>query len=302
MKIVFRIAIVLVALLVIVALVGWLFIDRLVEAGIEQGGTYALQVETTVEDVSLSLLRGHLTLDGLRIANPPDFESPHMMKSGRFSIGVERGSLMSDTIRLTEFTIDGLDIHIDQPLGKKSNVSIIMDNVKRLGGDGEKTPEDEEDEAPGGKKVFVDRVLVKNVVAHFNIAPIPPLEIKVPEIDLPGVSSEGEGIVMHDLIAKLLPSILMQVVKQGGGVLPPGTLDGIGGDITGAADALRSKAAELMDEGLKNIGDDLGKGLDKTGKDIGEGLKDLLNNKKDDGGTGEKKPNLFDKILDGEKK
>ncbi|NIA20786.1 MAG: hypothetical protein GWP05_02190 [Anaerolineaceae bacterium] len=300
MKIVRRIAIVLVALVVIVMLVGWLLIDRLVETGIEQGGTYALKVDTTVEDVSLSLLRGHLSLDGLMIANPPDFKSPHMMKSGEFSIGVERGSLMSDTIRLTEFTIDGLDIYIDQPLGKKSNVSVIMENVKRLGGDG--TPEEKkEDQGAGGKKVFVDRVLVKNVVAHVRIAPLKEVTVKVPEIDLTNVSSEGEGIAMPDLIAKLLPPILMQVVKQGGGLLPPGALDGVTGDITGAAKALGGEAVKLMEEGLKNVGDDLGKGLDKTGKDIGEGLKDLLN-KKDNGDTGEKKPNLLDNLLGGKKK
>ncbi len=279
-----------VAALVVLLLIAWAMIDRIVKTGIEKGGTYALQVDTTVEDVNLSLLKSHLTLQGLQVANPKDFTTPYLMKSGTFDVGVDRGTLLSDTIRLTEFTLDGLTVYIEQPLGQPSNVSVLMNNVKERFGGGQEKPKEEKKEE-GGKKIVVDKVLVRNVTAYIKIGGLKELEVKLPEIPLEGVSSTGEGVNVPQLVAKILPAILGAVVQQAGGLLPPGTLDNMANDLRGAAGALGGNARELFDKSTKGLEEglkSLGTGLDKSGKDmgegvkkVGEGLKDLFNKKKD---------------------
>lgn len=277
-KLVLRIVVVAAVLLLVALLVVWAMIDKLVKAGIEKGGTYALQVDTTVEGTNLSLLRSHLSINGLQVANPPDFKTPYLIKSGTFSLGVDRGTLLSDTIRLTEFTLDGLTVYIDQPLGRKSNVTVIMDNVKRLGREG-KPEEKPKEEKKAGKKVMVDVVTVRNIVAYVKVEPLNEIEVRIPELVLPDVTSEGEGVSVPRLVAKILPPILMAVVKQAGGLLPPGTLDNVARDITGAAAALGGNVSRLLDESVKGVEEDLkgfGQGLDKAGRGLSEGVKNLF--------------------------
>jgi len=118
--------------------------------------------------------------------------------------------------------------------------------------------------------------------------------VKVPEILLEGVSSEGDGIVMHELIARLLPPILIQVVKQGGGILPADLADELTTGIGGAVEALGGGAAKLFEGGLKGTGEGL--------KDVFQGAEKLLKkNGESDDADGEKKPGLLEGILGGKK-
>jgi hypothetical protein len=70
MKKLLRVVLVVVAVLAVAIGAAWYFIDSLVKKGIEEGGTYTLQTQTTVESVNLSLLKGSMTMDGLQVANP----------------------------------------------------------------------------------------------------------------------------------------------------------------------------------------------------------------------------------------
>ena len=96
MKKLLRILIVLVVLVVVAAVVAVFAIDSLAKSGLETAASYALDVDTTVEDLSLSLIGGRLEMDGLRIANPPGFSSEHLMKSGQFALQLKTATLFSD--------------------------------------------------------------------------------------------------------------------------------------------------------------------------------------------------------------
>ena len=292
MKKLLKLLVVLVVVIIAAVLIAWWQIDRIVKAGIERGGTYALQVDTTVDTVSLSLLGGTLMMDGLQVANPEGYKTPHLMRSGRFDLAVDRGSVLGDTVRVSRFEIDGLDIYIEQKLGG-SNVKAVMKNLERFQGSGGEPAE--EGEAPGepsaggGKKVQVDRILVRNVVAHVQLLPgvgkASTLTVEVPEIVLDDVTSDNAaGVAIPELVGRIMPAILMAVVTRAGDALPGDFAGDLTGSIGGAANALGGGAARLMNRTTEGLGKglkDLGSGLDRTGKDLGQGLKDLFK-KKDD--------------------
>ncbi|GAH87645.1 unnamed protein product, partial [marine sediment metagenome] len=100
-------------------------------------------------------------MDGLTIANPEGYKTEHLMKSGRFDIEVETGSVFTDTVRISRFELDGLDINIEQKLGK-SNVGQVMDNAKKQSGSKE----------DGGKELNIDSVVIKNVTARVQVLPV----------------------------------------------------------------------------------------------------------------------------------
>lgn len=238
MKKVIRFIVGLVALLVILAAVGVLFLDSLAKTGVEKGVTFALEVPTTVESLSLSLMRGRLDLNGLKIDNPKGFKSGHFIDMKRLDVELEPKTILAETIRIRTFELDGLDINIEQgPTG--SNVDRILESLKRFGGpEGEKA----KDKA-GGKKVHVDRIVIRNVVAHYHFLPglatDEPVTVEVPEIVLNDVTSDDpEGVVVSELVSRVLPVVLAAVADNSQGAVPSEWLSGFDANIDATATAL----------------------------------------------------------------
>ena len=270
----------LVVLLVAGVLITWAMIDGIAKGGVEKGGVYAMGVPTKVDNVNLSLLKGTFKMNALHIANPEGFSSPHLLKSGQFDLEVRPGSIFSDTVEVSHFILDGLDVNIEQK-GVKNNISTIMDHVKQLGG-GEAQPASPQAQpqsqagppkkAESGKKIKVDKVSIKNVVAHVLLPVGGPLEIKLPAIELTNVSSD-QGVQMGQFVAKLVPAVLAAIVEKGGDVIPKDLSAFMTKDLSAATKALGGNANRLMAQGqqeaAKAIQDAAGKVVGDLQKNIG---------------------------------
>ena len=283
MKKLLRVLVVIVVVVVAGLAAAWLMIDSIAQAGIEKGATFALGVDTTVDKVSLSLLNGEMIIDGLTVGNPEGFETPHLMKSGRFDVRVDPATVFGDAVRVTKFELAGLDVYIEQKVGQ-SNVSVIMANLKRF----ESPGEGKEEEAPkadrGGKKVQVDRILITDVVAHVQLLPVggkaSTLTVKVPKIELKGVTSDNAaGVAVSELTARLVPAVMAAIVEQGGDVLPKDLAKNLSEDIAGAVEAMGQGAAQLVGQTSQEIG----KAVEGAAKGLGDALKGILGGKKEPG-------------------
>ena len=262
-----------VVVLVVVGLgVLWLSLDRIAKSAIERGATYALGVPTTVGDVNLGLLRGEVTIRELAVANPEGFQTPHLMRLGQVAVHVRPGSLLEDTIEVREFTMDDLDLHLEQKVGS-CNFSVVLANLKRFGS-GEAKGELDKGE---GKKVAVNRVLLRNLVAHVQLLPVggkaTTLTVQIPEIELNDVTDEAGGVRIAALTARLVPAILAAVLEKGKGTLPEGLRGDLSGQLSEATKAIGGGAARLVEQA--------GQDLEKTLKGIGKPLEGLLRGRKD---------------------
>ncbi len=251
MKIFRKLMLLLVVLIVVGVVIAWLGIDWIAKKGLEKGTSYALGVETEVDSLRLSLLKGSLKIDTLRIANPKGFTSPYLMQSGRFDLELRPGSLFSDTIEMNRFELDGLDMHIEQRL-TGSNISKVVENLRRFES---QSPADRQKQA-GDKKVKLDRVVITNVEAHFHLAPDVVSQelvtVKIPEIVLTDVASDEGGVLVADVVGRLVLAILSQVIEQSHGHVPETFLQGLDktvGSLTetlgGAIDVLLKQPAAL---------------------------------------------------------
>jgi len=256
-----RFVLLLVLLVAVAVGVAVYYVDNLAGTGIERGATYALGVPTTVQEADVGLLGGTLRVDRLTVANPEGFKTPHLVAVKRLDLGVETGSLLEETIRVNRFELDGVDLHVEQKVGK-SNVSTVLDNIKRgagAGKPGEPAPEEGEPEAPGGKKIQVDRIVVRNVTAHLQVLPLggeaATLDVEVPEIILEDVSSDNaEGLAVAELTRRILPAILTAVIKKGHGKLPGMDFDGLAADVGETTAALGKGAQDLVQQVGKGAG------------------------------------------------
>ena len=283
MKRLWRILLVVLALIIIAVVILMISIDAIAKFGVERGGSYALGVDTTLDSLKLGLLSGELTMNGLRVANPAGFSGQQFMKSGRFELSVRPASLLSDTIQVNKFELDGLEIDIEQRTSG-SNVGTILDNLKRLGGEKKKGQENTKEQPSEGKKVMVDKVLVKNVQARFHLLPEVsplPITVKVPEIELTNVSSEDAGgVVVAQLVARILPAILKSVLDAGEGVVPADFLKTVNTQLTQTVKAIGGQAEKLLNQAagqLKGVGEKLKEG----GTSAAGALKEILGGKKE---------------------
>ena len=275
-----RVLLVLVVLAIVAVGVAWLMIDRIAKAGVEKGGTYAMGVPTTLEDMSVSLLGGRVTMDGLNVANPAGFNSDRLMHSGRFDLEVDAGSLLGETVNVKRFELDGLELNVEQQAAG-SNVGKIIENLKQLSSG--KTDEPAEPEDGEGKKVKVDRIVVRNVHARFYLLSAKPISVKVPEIVLTDVTSDNAaGVAVSQLAARIVPAIVAAVVEQGQGKVPADLLNDLDGQLDDLAAAAGERTARLMQQAEKDLSGaatkaagDLGREADKVSKGVGDLLRGL---------------------------
>jgi len=251
LKVVLVIAVVLLAALV----AGWLFINSIARTAIERGGTYALGVDTRVDSVSLGVFKGEARVDGITISNPEGFKTPHLMKTRRLEVSLRPGSLMEDTIEVSRFEIDGLDLNLEQKVGS-TNISALLDNIKKQ----EAPAKPEQPQQPGGKKLKVNRIVVRNVVAHVQVLPIggnaTTLDVKVPEIILTDVTPENAtgGVVISELVKKIVPAILAAVVEKCKGAIPDADLKQFGSGLGKVVEGVGTSVKEAGEAAKKGVG------------------------------------------------
>lgn len=237
----------LILLAVVLLLLGgaWLYIDHIAKGAVEVAGSAALGVKTTLKDIRLSLLKADLRLKGFVVGNPEGFPSPHFMRLDDGYLSVTARSLLADEVHVPVVELDGLEVHLDKE-GSRTNYKIILDHLR----EGESEPS-----TGPGKRFRIDKVVVKKVVAYYDVLPIggkiTRVKTVIDRLELTDLSSD-KGAPMGKIIGAVLKGILRGILEKGTD-LPKDLAEGLG-------------------EGLKGVGDLLG----GAAKKVGEGLGGLL--------------------------
>lgn len=237
---------ILLGVVLVVLLIGvGIFADGLVKKAIETGGTRALGVQTTVEDVDVGLFRGTLSLSDLAVENPPGFGDGRFLTLGEGTVAVSLLSLLGEKIEIAEVTLRDIAIRLVKT-AQGSNYETILST---LGGPVRGTPggapgggSSEQQGAEEGKRFVIQRLLIENV--RVTVQPSKELnlgEVMIPidRIELKEVGSESDkGVLLSDLSAIVVESILKRASVSG--MLPniiKGALDGKLAGLTALEDA-----------------------------------------------------------------
>ena len=273
-------------LLVVLSVGGaFFYVDTIVKAGIEKGGTYALGVPTRVGSVRPGLVDGRFGLDSLTVANPSGFDGDNFFELGSIDVEVTLPSLMEDIVRVPLLSLDGIAVDIEKN-ARGTNYGAILDSLGRFEGGG-----DEEEAAEGGKQFVIEKLSITNVKADLSLdfaGKESELLVEVPQILLTDVGSDG-GVNMGELTALITKAVLEAVMESGG--LPSALLSDLQGrlgdlgsvDIELPEGAGRAVAAYnegdkvgAATEALDSIDDDRA----KQASDVVKGLGGLLGSKK----------------------
>lgn len=287
MKTLLKIVIVLIILLIVAVAIGFLFVDAIAKRAVEESGTAALGVSTTLDKANVGITSGTFQLEGLRVANPEGFTSAHFMTLGTGAVNVDFKSLTKDTVELPELTLTGIDVNLDRK-GLKGNYDVIFENLKKLESKGESSGT--------GKQFVIRTVSVNDINVHVDVMPIggdaTKLDLKIDNVTVNDVGSGGDsGLALAQVWDVLMKAIFAAVIEKGGGIIPEDILGGLGDGLAGLG-SLSEMGINFTAGALENVGkvgEDIVKGvgeeLENVGKGLGEGLGGLLGGEKksDDG-------------------
>jgi len=285
MKMLVKIALVLVLLVIVGAVVAVFYIDSIARTAVEKGASGALGVQTTLQSADVKVLSGEFAMSGLNVANPSGFQSPHFLTLEQGGVSVALPTLMKDTIELPTLTLDGIDINLEKKDGK-SNYNVILENMKKVES-GETKPAE-----PSSTQIVIRQIKITNVMVHADLVGVGgdlgKVEVPIDEIILNDVGSDGKGLSLSDLSGVIMKTIFAAIVANGAKF--PGELVGelgnqlaqLGdlskfgveiagqalGDITGAAGDVLKGAGDVTGNLLEGTGD--------VGKAVDEGVGGLL--------------------------
>lgn len=272
-KIILIVVVVLVVLVIgAVVLVASQF-DKIVKAGIEQGGTYATGVEATVDTVDVSLTKGTFDMAGFELANPPEFDTPHFIALGDTDVALNADKTTRQVVTLSTLTLSDLDIYLDKG-ADPSNYNFVLENLKRFES-GKAPPED------AAMRVVIESLVIEDIGVHLANMPgigmvAGDVAVEIPRIELKNVGAD-EPMTFGQVVALVVKTVLAASVEAGGGIIPADVL----GELTGGLGSLESLSAlgitAVGDLG-KQIEEQLGGTIDQAqdaideARDVGEDL------------------------------
>ena len=206
MKPVFQGLVALIAIGAIGALVLSFTIDGIVKSNIESTTGEMLDTSVEVNSVSISILDGKGTIDGITIHNPEGFSDNPALKLQQISISVALSSLLSDTVIVKDIRIEKPEVYFEQKTSG-SNLDALTD---KLGGSSSES----------GVSIVIDHLLVQDghVTLTADIGEKKTVEGSFSSIELNGIGRSGNNTMeqaMQQILKPILRKASREAVKQG---------------------------------------------------------------------------------------
>lgn len=265
-----KLLIILLLAVVVVVVGGIFFLDSVAKGAVETAGTDALGVTTSLDSLSIGILRGEVALGGLAIANPPGYDSQNFFTMKQGATKVTLGSLMGSEIEIPNVTLENIVVNLDKK-GGKANYQVILDNVNKgsggtppAGGPGKEPPGTPP--AEPGRRFVIRELVIRNVEVHATLLPLggkaSRVDATIPEIRLKDVPRTKGGAGMKELTGVVMKAILSAIANKVGNLpkdLSEDLLKGVGpvleqlGGTVGTVLEGSAKDAEKLVEGLGGL-------------------------------------------------
>jgi len=200
----------LVALIVIAALaaLGLSFtMDSIIESNIESTTGKMLDTSVEVNNVSVSILDGTGTIDGITIHNPEGFSDKPALELQQISLTLDPYSILSDTVVVKRVEIEDPQVYYEQKVSG-SNLDALSGN---LGGG-----------STSSVNMVIDYLLVQDgsVTLSTEIGGKKSVQASFDRFELEGIGRQGSN-TMDETMRQVLEPILRKAAQEAvkGGLL-----------------------------------------------------------------------------------
>ncbi len=242
MKKLLVIAALLAGLAVIAVIAATFFLGSIVKAGVTTVGPRLTGTKVELASATVSPFSGTGTLSGFVVGNPAGWQSDRAFSLGKVYLDLEPRSLLSDTIVITEVTIDEPQFFYETKI-VSSNIKELLDHIEKAIGGGQATSPSEGSQ----KKIILKKFVLQNGQVTLG-AGTAALTVPMPALTLTDLGVKEGGLTPDQLAAAIMRKVLGNVVNAA--LSAAGQIGISSGGLS--KDAL-SEAAKKAGEGLKNL-------------------------------------------------
>lgn len=202
-------------------------LNEVVGDAVEDQGSAALGVDTTIDFISIGLLPPLLRVSGIEIENPQGFKDDNFLELGTGSLDVDLGSLFSPTLHARSLRLDDIDVRLERGV-RSSNYGVLLNNVKVRAARGDHHP------SPG-RTVRIDEIVLHRVRVNLLVN-LPghsqAFSVTMPEVRMQGVGVDNAGpVVAGALFERVSLGVLQALLSEG--VLPEEMAGDLARDLVG---------------------------------------------------------------------
>lgn len=192
-------------ILIIISALFYFTIDSIIRARVQAATEAGLGQPTSLGSAHLALFSGTLTLSDLKSQNPPGYAAPDFLLLGRCTLTIQPRSLLTQTVRLEDITVDGLHLVVEQNQIKNNLGEIIQRLVQKNRG-----------APPQGKSLDIGKFRLLNTALTIDLQNVPGMKTEsrtytlAPlEMDHP-TNPDGRLLKVSELTLKALEQIAAQ--------------------------------------------------------------------------------------------
>ncbi|MEM7681878.1 MAG: hypothetical protein AAF288_07970 [Planctomycetota bacterium] len=200
MKTLLKVGLVLGVLVIAAGVLVYVFLDKIVEAGVETGLQHVTEAGVQIDGLDLQPFAGRLTMAQLTVGHPPGFgDAGAMLDLSGLDLAVDTASLGGDQPHVKNLIVQGLLVEVRQE-GDKLNLLELHRRLKSLAGPGAEPSAS--DPAQGPKSLRIDELALRGVKARVtgvDIAgvAVPDQELALPDIELTNLEGEPAEIALQ---------------------------------------------------------------------------------------------------------
>lgn len=192
-------------------------INGIVKSAIEHYGSAAAKTSVRVSSVSIKLTEGAGTIEGLTVANPRGFSSPHVLSLGSISVRIEPSTVTSDVVVIDEVRISAPQVVYEMNDSRVSNVDVLKRNI------GSQVPS-EPKRSPGAKKAAdkekrlrIKKLIIKAARVEVRVAGLgeKPETVTLQKIEITDIGGLA-GATPEQAAKQILSAIMGQVTNEVG--------------------------------------------------------------------------------------
>ncbi len=237
-------------LLIVALLVAIVWLDRIVKAVVEEGGTAAAGTTVTLSSASVKAASGRLGLDGFAIANPTGFRAEPFVRLGHVEARWENGSLFSDELVIDELAVDDVILNLEYADGH-TNFGTIVDHLQ-----GPPTAST----SPAGssqRTLTVRHAIVRGVKASVHAPGLAESSagVVVRDVELHDFKTSGSATeVIGKLTQALVDGVLDSALASGSADFPKEIVGNLRRSVEKRVEDLKGQAENVLDS-VKGVGE-----------------------------------------------